>query len=57
MRYGGARFEVLTAVLMNIQVFWNVTLCLCVSTSSRRFGISVLNFRVKEYKKLDCLIL
>jgi hypothetical protein len=27
------RYEILTAVLMNIQVFWNVTLCRMVNSS------------------------
>jgi hypothetical protein len=32
---GNARFEVLTALLLRIQVFWDVTLCRSVSCSRR----------------------
>ena len=37
--FGDAKIEVLAAVLLNIQVFWNDRLC-CLRSSYRRFGVS-----------------
>jgi hypothetical protein len=47
-----ARFEVLTAVMVKIQVFWHVTSCRLVSVTDVSKESSVCTFRVNQYQNI-----
>jgi hypothetical protein len=55
IKYFIARFEVVTAALLKIQVFWDVTLCCWVSGSRCVKDHSVVMFRIKWSKKSSCM--
>jgi hypothetical protein len=47
-KYMAVKFEVPTAVLPKILVFWDVTLCHCVSGSQHFYKSKCLTLKLKE---------
>ena len=45
------RFEVLTAVLLKTEVFWNVMLCHCMSSSEHSEGSQCLHLHIQAVQE------